>query len=52
MEMGDVDQSEADKLDPDLWDQNDDENNEFGEGSEGLFFRFWKIHSQLNHLIC
>ncbi|VDK69682.1 unnamed protein product, partial [Onchocerca ochengi] len=35
MEMGDVNQSEEDKLDPDLWDQNDDNEKELVEGSEG-----------------
>lgn len=36
--MGDVDQSEADKLDPDLWNQNDDNEKELTEGSQGLIF--------------
>uniref|UniRef100_A0A915Q716 Midasin n=1 Tax=Setaria digitata TaxID=48799 RepID=A0A915Q716_9BILA len=34
-EMGNVSQSEEDKLDPDLWDQNDDEEKELTDGSKG-----------------
>lgn len=40
MEMGDVNQSEEDKLDPDLWDQNGDNEKELADGSEGLISIF------------
>ncbi|MCP9257068.1 hypothetical protein DINM_000271 [Dirofilaria immitis] len=35
MEMGDVNQSEEDKLDSDLWNQDDDSEKELAEGNEG-----------------
>ncbi|EFO12541.1 hypothetical protein LOAG_15992, partial [Loa loa] len=34
MEMGDVNQSDEDKLDPELWDKNDDNEKELADGSE------------------
>lgn len=37
-EMGAVDQSEENKLDPDLWDKEDDNEKDLAEGNEGFIF--------------